>query len=449
LYGDSEFRTLAQGLDLGPRAAGPRTFYKMSKRTYSSFIRSVAPVASRLAVSAARSYIQSRMSNTSSRRGRGSTVRRQHTYSGWVKKPRMFTVGKRGPNFKKGKKPRTDLNRVLGYEQIRENRGVVTDAHLVGIAHGTPAFDVLFSTWAAVFRKIFERAGFGLSDWNEGMDFHGITSLTFNIVYRPTQQQAAQSTLSHAFTNLSSYYVNIENLIGTIADTITTSTQQFVVDYVYLSGSGFNQRMSVRNMSINLGYSSKLVLQNRTAGATISDTEATDVTNNPLTGRRWEVKGNFVEPKTKSWDNSISTVSSFVVNPDSGVITGGAGISGLGSVKKVGTPDEVMRCLGTKRVGLAPGEIRVSTLSYNKTLSLNTIIHHLLNYIKHSTSANVQTFRDTMKVGKTAMFQFEKLCDTRVTDDQLVTLGYEHNCIMGARVVRVGYGYTTRHEIVE
>ena len=162
----------------------------------------------------------------------------------------------------------------------------------------------------------------------------------------------------------------------------------------------------------------------RPLGEGASNTEADDVTNNPLTGRQYGGWGNGAS--YKFYNNTLS-VQQLVGDKDTGVIemdptAAGALMTsqmktGLRRPPPAATFGNVKK---TAKCGLAPGAIRSSTFVFKRVMYFNKFMEHWVDVLRSSTTGS------RFKLGRFQMFAFEKTCRTGISTNQ-ISVGYEIN----------------------
>lgn len=175
-------------------------------------------------------------------------------------------------------------------------------------------------------------------------------------------------------------------------------------------------------ITLDFHNTAHLKLQNRTFAAHLSsgidgdDEEADNVSNQPVTCRLYEFRGNCLvnrtQPKnptglcTNPYDGSINT-------NQSGAFDG---------MKKLPLANQFTNCTGTRPFVLQPGEIKKVSCDYKKVMKLNSFVGKL------ATNWNTPEAAQQVFFGSSVVVGFEKLLDThQAISARDMSIGFEYN----------------------
>jgi hypothetical protein len=333
-----------------------------------------------------------------------------------------------GPRkFKRGKKIGTDPFKKRGSEIVLEYGGVDTDAEVAAVGHySMPILKVWESVWRAIYRSLMARCGFTFMNWDDVYLVTIVNRTTrFTIAYRqsedaalsyvtldgsthPTAQKSHKTFAQELATNMFNAIYNIEKciLVSITLDEIDTTIGTMRLGTLQLADA-----------HIVLQCSSVMTMQNRTLGQSATETSVDDVTNNPITGRSWDVTGNSAISRSGTASGANGTAAG-----DSGVIVGFVGTTGDAKVNAANTYSYSKR---SGRVSLQPGAIKKSVLKSSYDLKLNSYVSKIFAWLQ-SSNTTASTGFERVAMGESRLFSFEKLCDTRAGDQNL-SVGFEIN----------------------
>lgn len=349
-------------------------------------------------------------------------------------------------SFKKSRKRRVkNLFRKLGVELTQEGRGTVNDTDVVGVAHGVAVGSIMLSVVDALWRKLYEHAGYDLCDWDAVPE---VTADLFTVTYgwRDTVNSAVINTRSVAFVIADTHEDIGIKIRDDILNASVFANDTFVMEYIRIvpvAGTAVDKlimgHLCTRNMTVSVRQTSLLVLQNRTPGAAATDDLVTDITNNPLTGRVWDFNyNNFMARGAYSGNAGLTLDPRF---GGQSITVPTVAVAGIGN--KVPGPSDLKYTTSTNRVLLNPGALKKSHLSFAMTLTINAFFSKIKNYLKNATGPTADTNLAPVFIGKSRVFMFEKMCDTGA-GTQNATIGYELSSVYGAKIVRAAHTFTRR-----
>lgn len=336
---------------------------------------------------------------------------------GFKKKRSRYTAyhtGSMGRRFgRKGRRPKNDKYKVYGSEICYEHGGLIgSGGHTVSTGHSVmPVRQVLMSVSRAIWRRVLMQYNCVFTDWNDPYGDVGTTTLT--IYFRNSAGLAASTNFVTPVASKTHQEWALE-LYTLIVNSSLPDKSEFILISVEVTSTlhGLNMRMDVTNASIHLNVNSSMRIQNRTNGYDGTQTEADNVTNNPLIGRSWTLTGNQLVSKS-----AVAGGSSSSCDIDHGILSGTvpasdpATGSGITLRSKINSADTYRHCKKSGICNLAPGEIKSSKLWLKRSMRLNSLFSILSEFITEgsstSTSADMR-----FGIGSSRYFMFDKLVDT-------------------------------------
>lgn len=364
-----------------------------------------------------------------------------------MKKRQLYTFagGAVGITPKKRlRRPRPSKALTKGFEIGAEYRGVTSDQDMCGVMVGTPLWRYCVVMWAAAYRELLKAGGHCMDDWEAGPKF---SSTTFRVKYRLNMSSAdtANIDVAQSTTHINTVY----DILSAIFAVAGASREMVFVEFIAFPNAGTVQRTIDASIMLN-DYKCTvydrhvLMIQNRTAGATASDTNSEDITNNPLTFRTWKLRGTGARGRVENFATSVS--ESVNISPVSGFTFGP--LIGGGSVKKIAAPTAFYNTKGTVRGTLMPGSIKKCNFSNKETMWFNKLWFTIGSYISDASSA-ITNANSYSRLGTSQLYQFEKLCQVQADVSSLdVVIGFEHNMICGGYLTRARVGMARRLEEV-
>lgn len=270
-----------------------------------------------------------------------------------------------------------DSYNKLGCVQVRETTGSVTDKDSVYVMNeAINARDCIFNMIAAVFRKLFEKAGLRINGYNASVvsitsGDANVTPYTVNVVTQnnitgvsfanPYQILAADSfgTVVNAFVQLFEEYsagygrFNVGNSVEPYKVVFWQGASN-ATSPVVLSELLFNETF------VSVFSRSELKVQNRSV-ATGGSTDAENIANTPLQGRVYEFRG-VPKPKANGFDVGGTNPAVYpferIHYPEGGGHFGGNTGGMSTDMKEPPMPQFFWNCFKAGGIRLEPGEIK-------------------------------------------------------------------------------------------
>jgi hypothetical protein len=371
------------------------------------------------------------------RRGKAKRVARKPRKS--VKKRTVRkTYGKKAGGFKVSQVNTRGYH--VEYEYSNTVGGAAGAEDIVAVGHGTPIATLLLTVCGAVMRTLMKKSGRDISAWR---DIAKETTGTARVRFCVYTRQNYAFTLAPTQTNIDiaasqSYKTMAIAIRDSLLDLYVDTTDSCIWDRIELyissdSGVTYSMEGSLQcsNIKLNLMVTSTLVCQNQSRGANgaaAGSDSNENVEANPLTGRFWEVPGNFI--RTKMTSATTTDQQSVIANPQYGTYYGAGTAAGLLNRQKVCGPRDAAMVRKTARLSCAPGAFIKSKHSMTKVVMLSKFMRLTRPFWKRATSANKDsTFIDVM-FGKFRLLQFEKLVHSD-EGSNYIQIGFEHNVNIG------------------
>jgi hypothetical protein len=399
--------------------------YGKMKNSYVRFAERYAPYVMRAATDAYRSYTRPRVSSESApARIRGSQRGR------YVK------------NIGRLKKPRGNACRKYGIEQAFEVPATCTDPDIVTAAFGTAVRRQFFAAVAAIYRKLIEKAGYAIGDWEDVVPFN-TAEHTMEFAYKLSSTD--DNLLSHSYVMpVGNHLTQVDTLVQQLFG-IATAPVGYPENSLFLwynlevhptantSIKTCEAKIDIASYLLHIKDYYNCLIQNRTPGAAATDDNAEDITNNPLTFRMWQANGNGVRCRL---NNDTATIREDVVVGEMNGLWNGVGASGTaggGAIKKIAQGSAFSNAWGTKKGVLQPGEIKKFFTSFSKTINARSYFWLLSKYMysNDATSQANNNHKTFSKFGSSCLIQFEKLCRTGLGSQNII-IGFEVNGTYGA-----------------
>jgi len=307
---------------------------------------------------------------------------------------------------------RPTKNFTRGVQITREQGQVVTADYCQYIGHATcPLVTMKKCFFRGLVKQLLIKAGRLNPDFNQ-LWFQGNPSVD-RFLFR--YQQAEQNGIL-TFNYLTVLGETQESLAMVLYNHFAAETNQWSpVSFGYWpnpDGLG-GTTMWLKNAHIDIACHSEFKFQNRTVNFA-DQTEADEVTNAPLQGKSYEGSGtgtNFLLP--------LNPFSMYASNNDGTIEYNGDGIEGL---KEPPAAKLFSQVKTTSSIMVGPGEIKVSKLSYNKTMTIRDFVRKI-----YGTLDSVVKQHNT--IGTFRMFGLEKMMQVLpvVTEADNIRIAYEHD----------------------
>lgn len=348
------------------------------------------------------------------------------------------TKGSYQGKFKKGKKllTKTSVYANKGVLLTSEVKGTVSDPDCLYITHtAVDSYKVIIQIVDSLFRKLFEKAGFQISNLDERVGHVSITDakdwtveltvqagLTGTETVATTYQTVAASTVK---TVAGQFYVDFlkfsagysYNAAGDAGNDIRLYRLiLYTQDYNVTYAPTFKCAINLNDEMVHLYGSSEIKIQNRTLSAT-GDADDTEVSNNPLIGRSYEFKG---IPKAR--DKALWPLNAIPVNGGVQLVRAATLTTNTG-YKEPPNPSVFSNCIYSAKIRLEPGNIKTSTIKYQKSMNLIDLLG------KINVQWGVTAIHTYHSIFPSEIFCFEDLIN--VNGAQNISCAYEANQIIG------------------
>jgi hypothetical protein len=357
-------------------------------------------------------------------------------------------AGKTKRSTKKGMDSGVNNYAKYGVVTNRETNNQIEDPDCVYVGHSSIAANPLIRTvWYAVIKKIFKMSGIQIRDMTEGnsMKENFRVVLTGKTVDNDNQVQ---------FTNISvlagvGSYEDIANhfsswIIANWFGIAYENAHMSFLEVVSEPAGGDEIIFAHLNLEhFNVSYFSKstLRMQNRTQPPGVTDAQADDVNNVPLTGRSYLCKGASPQWTGRPlYDGTLPGVLfGFVIDSSNGTLQKAAQQNPIwtGSepkrraLREPVLPKSFKNCYKSAKQRFQPGEIKISTLYDTRKMDFN-YFHYSMRIVHALGDPLLPRTQVRVAVGKCEIFAFEEMISY---GEQKVTVTWEVDRDQGAMLV--------------
>lgn len=319
-----------------------------------------------------------------------------------------------------------------GYSIHFEKGGSVTDPYCVYIGHGTcPQVLMRRIMIGCLLKTLLNRLGIAFSNTVQPLNFLTIGDI-ITIRYRRDQETATESTVNFTLpTNQPTFQTLVDALVNswvlsTQGQTFQDNEQWKLVEIMFNPGGTGDLtaiRIPLENAYITFEAQSSLKLQNRSVPSDTDD-NADEVDRIPVTGKIYRFSGSGTNFKR----TALAAIGEINFEPvgekQDGIFTYAAGaVGGADVLKEPPLPQNFVRCKSYNKISCNPGEIKVSTVKYKRTMHINTLMRYVVATNESIADGQVRILQ---KYGMFNLIAMEKLIETSNTaSTQLINLAYE------------------------
>lgn len=353
----------------------------------------------------------------------------------------VYTWGRRLGRFnKRGGRPNKRLYRASAVYKV-ERGGNLTGTQTLYVGHHTAPFQqVWFVTWMAIVKAMAKNQNMDFDHWDRPVLEGGANLFNIVIRYRDGEVDKAFSQITFTPASANITWLSLANdLAEQVMGLVSTASVKFQLMDMYIKNQGATtamintEKIRFKDMRISLKCISTLKLQNETVSTTSAATgqdvnSAMDIRNNPLEGKFYDIYGNYVEPKFDE-HNGLGDTTVLCADSNTGIMSVADNSVNLSPslvnmYKKVLPGGFFQRCSKTGSVSLEPGHIKRSSIVTRKTMYFNSLIEQMLPQLRACTSFATALNSQPMRFGKTKLYGFEKMVDSRTTEPS-ITMGYD------------------------
>jgi hypothetical protein len=412
------------------------------KRPYGSFVGAVKGaygVSKRLRGLASRTglpLVDHRVHLPKGRRRSVSRATTRRRGASAARKRKTWSVGYMGRGFKKPYRATLKPNYyVTGAVSKIEQGSVVQDDNCVFVGHSTNANNAVFQTvWVAILKELLYKAGVQVQSFQQvipnssgyavSLDWFP-SGVTNNATSTITFTLASNGSVDDMWNGLYAQMKTRGAAIWQVALPVSIRLHVAGTDLSFLP---------LRNSLIQIETWSLMTIQNRTK-ATATATEGIDesalsVQNNPLVGRVYETSSNGFLPNYQIAGQAFSPLIANKTNGNFDATESGA----FGDIRK---PPQPFFFHGVKSriVRLNPGEIKKDFIRSTAKMTLERFMD-VFNADLTNENQSAPNIQSTIKVnwGKSRLYAFEKVCNTRA-DEPDVIVGYETVNVQKAKLI--------------
>lgn len=318
-----------------------------------------------------------------------------------------------------------------GVQVCLESGHVVSTSSCMYIGHAScPTRVAKRSLWRALTKMILMRANKLNVDWND-VPVECNVGDTFVVEYRVTMDPAA--ALASSVVTYAAGLTQDQIALQFHANFEAFSSQFTINKMSYRpnnAGVG-NVVVFLNNAEIELDVFSQFKVQNQTVTLS-ADNEADDVNNVPLIGKSYEGRGTG----TKYQVERFASIP-FICDPAYGVIEKAGTTNDLAEPPSAKMFQQVTK---SGKASLAPGEIKTSTIRYQKRLGLQNFI--TLIYDLQTDFAPKYKLKH---LGEFKFYAFEKQIDSLVAaPENNIRIAYEHDLKFAAMIIPHAFTATTQ-----
>lgn len=317
------------------------------------------------------------------------------------------------------------------------NEGVSADnSSTLAFGHGsTPLQSLGIQMFLCLIRKLVRKMGVEFTSIDEVAYCFNSNSTPTHAIWLGVQFDPFGTVVEVQYSLALdlSYYVHATNLHNAYFDFTPGSSNNYspsvkYIRYGSISGNTDQHRVNLVNADLEFECYSTMRLQNRTNGETAADSEALDVTNNPLIVKEFDVRGNQLQ--MKSVDNVTSAGAT--IDNQSGLLPN-AFITTAGAFFQPSR--EVQFCTGTKKFVMQPGGFYTSKLTYKRKMKVDHLLKELSFYHEDGASFLINN-GIRVPLGITRAFHFDKYLDTKQAAAGVakVKVGYQLNLLLKVHV---------------
>lgn len=352
-----------------------------------------------------------------------------HSYK--MKRNRRFRkAGRHGPGTLKGH----SMIIEKGAELTAPSATALLD---FGVCNFPPK-GILDSVFKSILRKFAQEIGQEFTNWSDVPSFVFAATPTHRISIAYLPNSTSTSTAAHINLVGAVSWGNLaEQLLEALLANITAST--FMRDdmtflklyYNVIATAEVIHSMSLQNLKVHISSRMVAKLQNRTTGKATTNTEADDVTANPVVVRQIKVGGNGFITKafgTIPASTNVCENSGYCAQVQDPTVT------------VLEDPRMYKYLKGVTTTVLQPGQVMKTTLYSNYHLSLGRLFTYMLEWVSQALASNSYNPVVRFPLGKSLGYVIDKAMDTRSGASPIV-VGEE-------RITYVRTWVSTRHPII-
>jgi hypothetical protein len=369
-------------------------------------------------------------------------IYKQITPANKTKHRAYHTHGSYAGNFKKSRKTTTPTTKYAnkGMLQVSEINGSITDANIVYISHTAgDAFKIVQHSVTALIRKLFQKAGVTITSpdmilikdgiptrtaagWLlELTSYNGASGVESSLINYTTitgdTLLLVSAVFKNSFIEFSSGYHSSTTGGAAGNDIILKKFNLYQVNDLGSVDSSLAASIELCDEILHVYTTSELKIQNRTLAAD-AGSDALDVSNNPLIGRNYRFNG---MPKIRQTANGVYKLNTIPINSGIQLVKGGELPINM---REPPDPSQFSNCKGSAKIKLEPGQIKMSKLTWKKSMNFLTFLSKL--NIQFGTTSNYAYHT----IVPCEIFALEDMIN--VTASQLINCAYETNQILGA-----------------
>jgi hypothetical protein len=375
-----------------------------------------------------------------------SVSSRGKTYYGLPKRSLRTKTRGRLARFRRRRRPSKPAVSLLygatkkmewGGTATSDKGGAIADQRVLYVGHSTMNRTQIYEiVCRAIVRKLFMMADINITNWNDNIAVpngnYTIAVLSFDNAVDTTINGTATSTLTSSST-YSDAVVALETAIRSrYANTAgaarsTVQMQRFTLEYENSAGKMVVAKLDVNNSTLTLNVVSKFAIQNRTkvglpAATDDDDVEnANNIENNPLVGYRYTYSGN--QPMLRGL-NTGREAGQFMPGIGNGFVSFVPSTTEqLFSFHHPPAPSKFRNVTKYSKVHLAPGDIKTSTLVYQKKFYMQKFFELFKDELSAIGATDNNVRRSSLGISE--FIGLSKKLDSRSAQEPVIETGWE------------------------
>lgn len=324
---------------------------------------------------------------------------------------------------------------VSGVTRVVETGGTSNSGannEVVYVGHAAPIWQLKYTMWWAVLRKLLVKAGGTVSMFNRTATISAAVSAgptglldgdRFRLIWK-ANASAAPTTSDVVINNTTG--ATVELVVTQFVDLITSEDFE-LIELQFIPANVTESKLHraiirLNTLSLSVFMKLDLKIQNRTVNVATDD-QADDVNNVPIYGKTYEGYGLGAVYNAVDSTNNIQ----FCANPTTGAIVNTPTLSELQEPLEYQKFEKVTK-IG--KIHLDPGQIKTSVLTKKFTASFQYLLHELNPALANGFNGSGQRNNINGRFSSYRMFAVEKMIDSSTTSPETrtaVTIAWEHN----------------------
>lgn len=346
----------------------------------------------------------------------------------------------------------------LGFVMNKEMVGAVEDPDCVYVGHSTyDHADLTTTICIAILRKLLQLAKCNVTNIYDPLDWQssgnadplGFGSAGYRFVITISKFDGTQA--DGVYVMIPDETLSNLAVASTLEQTIRDmwragATPHASIDKLQIqrrdwsnateaSDTWFNvAQINMKDVKLHLYATSQMTMQNRTKGASQTDTDAVTIDNNPIEGFYYEFNGVPLTKINKTRKNTVPTGEANAlarIRSNGMICRGAADMAGAGNLRihwrEPPVPSTFANCKKSRKLIINPGEINRTHLYSNWTGDLNKLLTKTLVFKSDGVAGPYSS-----NPGKCALFALEEVLNSG--DQNKIKLQFEAQKTYGAYI---------------